>query len=152
MSSPLPPASDAGDGVVVNDRLTIPRAELTFRATKSGGPGGQHVNTSSTRVELLWSPATSAVLPDELRARLLEKLASRLDGEGMVRIVASENRSQLRNRQAAAERLGALVRAALVVRKKRRATKPSRAAKEARLGEKKIRSERKARRRRPTDE
>ena len=152
MSSPLPPVPDGGDGVVVNDRLTIPRGELTFRATKSGGPGGQHVNTSSTRVELLWSPVTSAVLTDDLRARLLEKLASRLDGEGMIRIVASENRSQLRNRQAAAERLGSLVRAALVVQKKRRPTKPSKGAKEARLGEKKIRSERKARRRRPIDE
>lgn len=152
MSSPLPPAPDAGDGIVVNDRLTIPRAELTFRATKSGGPGGQHVNTSSTRVELLWSPATSAVLSDEIRALLLAKLASRIDGEGMIRVVASENRSQLRNRQAAAERLGTLVRDALVVRKKRRATKPGKAAKEKRLGEKKLRSERKARRRRPVDE
>ena len=152
MSSPLPPSPDAGDGVVVNDRLTIPRGELTFRATKSGGPGGQHVNTSSTRVELLWSPAASAVLPDEIRARLLEKLASRLDGEGMIRIVSSENRSQLRNRQAAMERLGELVRSALVVQKKRRATKPSRGAKEARLGEKKIHSEKKARRRRPIDD
>lgn len=152
MSSPLPPASEAGDGVVVNERLTIPRSELAFRATKSGGPGGQHVNTSSTRVELLWNPAASAVLPDELRARLVEKLATRLDGEGNIRVVASENRSQLRNRQAAMERLSDLVRSALVVKKKRRATKPSRAAKEARLGEKKIRSERKARRRRPTDD
>ncbi len=152
MSSPLPPTPDAGDGIVVNDRLTIPRAELTFRATKSGGPGGQHVNTSSTRVELLWSPGASAVLPEELRDRLTEKLASRMDGEGMIRVVASENRSQLRNRQAAMERLGELVRQALVVKKKRRATKPSRAAKEARLGEKKIRSERKARRRKPTDD
>lgn len=152
MSSPLPPTSEAGDGVFVNERLTIPRAELTFRASKSGGPGGQHVNTSSTRVELLWSPGTSSVLSEELRARLLEKLASRLDGEGALRIVASENRSQLRNRQAAAERLGELVRQALVVKKKRRATKPSRAAKEARLGEKKIRSERKARRRKTTDD
>ena len=152
MSSPLPPAPDSAEGVVVNDRLTIPRGELTFRATKSGGPGGQHVNTSSTRVELLWSPAASAVLSDELRARLVEKLASRLDGEGILRIVASENRSQLRNRQAAAERLGDLVRSALVVQKKRRATKPSRGAKEARLGEKRIRSEKKARRRRPIDD
>ena len=140
------------DRLAVNARLTIPLSELRMRASRAGGPGGQHVNTSSTRVELLWSPVTSTVLSDDLRARLLEKLASRLDGEGMIRVVASENRSQLRNRQAASERLGELVRAALVVKKKRRATKPSRAAKEARLGEKKIRSERKARRRRPVDD
>ena len=147
MSAPLPPAPEGGDGIRVNDRLTIPKAELTWRATKSGGPGGQHVNTSSTRVELLWNPGASAVLDAGLRERLLEKLASRLDGEGMLRIVASENRSQLKNRKAAAERLAALVRQALVVPRKRKATKPSRGAKEARLAEKKLRGERKAQRR-----
>ena len=152
MSSPLPPAPDAGDGIVVNDRLTIPKAELTYRASRAGGPGGQHVNTSSTRVELLWNPGQSAVLDDATRARLVERLAARLDGEGMIRIVASENRSQLKNRHAAAERLAGLVRQALVVPKKRKATKPSRGAKEARLGEKKQRSEKKAQRRRPIDD
>lgn len=152
MSSPLPPVADAGEGIVVNDRLTIPKSELTWRASRSGGPGGQHVNTSSTRIELLWNPAASVVLDDAMRARLLQKLASRIDGEGMLRIVASENRSQLKNRKAAAERLAEIVRQALVVQKKRRATKPSRGAKEARLGEKKQRSERKAQRRRPVDD
>ena len=152
MSSPLPPAPEVADGVVINDRLTIPKAELTYRASRAGGPGGQHVNTSSTRVELLWNPGQSTVLDDATRARLMERLAARLDGEGMIRIVASENRSQLKNRQAAAERLAEIVRQALVVPKKRKATKPSRSAKEARLGEKKQRSEKKAQRRRPVDE
>ena len=152
MSSPLPPAPEPGDGIVINGRLTIPKAELTYRASRAGGPGGQHVNTSSTRVELLWNPGQSTVLDDATRTRLVERLAARLDGEGMIRIVASENRSQLKNRQAAAERLAELVRQALVVPKKRKATKPSRGAKEARLGEKKQRSEKKAQRRRPVDE
>ena len=152
MSSPLPPVPEAGDGIVIDERLTIPRSELTFRASKSGGPGGQHVNTSSTRVELVWNPGTSAVLDDALRARLVQRLGNRLDGEGALRIVSSENRSQLKNRKAAAERLAGLVRQALVVPKKRKATKPSRGAKEARLGEKRQRSERKAQRRKPLDD
>lgn len=139
-----PPRDDA---LVVSGSLAIPRHELSVRATKSGGPGGQHVNTSSTRIELLWNIATSRALDDAARARLLERLASRLDGEGTLRLVASDSRSQLQNRRAAEERLVAMVKAALVPRKKRKLTKPSRAAKEKRLDEKKRHSERKRNRR-----
>ena len=135
------------DGLRVNTSLVIPRDELTARASRSGGAGGQHVNTSSTRIELLWNVATSRVLSDEQRERLTQKLSSRLDGEGNLRVVASDRRSQLQNREHAEERLVELVRVALVVPKKRKATKPSRAAKQARLDSKKRRSERKRDRR-----
>lgn len=135
--------------VVVSPALTIPAEELVIRATRSGGPGGQHVNTSSTRIELVWDLAASAALTDEMRARLLTRLASRLDGRGQLRIVAQEERSQLRNREAALERLAAVVAAALVVPKVRKKTRPTKASKEKRLDAKQRRSETKARRRRP---
>ena len=140
------------DGLSVTPELMIPRAELQYRATRAGGPGGQHVNTSSTRIELLWDLERSTAVNDELRARLRDKLASRLDANGMVRVVASDRRSQLQNREAAEERLVSLVRQALVVPKKRRPTRPSRAARESRLSDKKKRGERKRNRRRDFDE
>lgn len=136
------------DGVRVNARVVIPRAELTVRATRSGGPGGQHVNTSSTRVELLWDVRTTRALDDAARARVAAALANRLDAAGLVRVVASASRSQRQNRAAAEARLAELVRRALVVPRTRVATKPSRAAKEARLAEKRRRGERKRMRRR----
>lgn len=138
----------AQDAVVVDERLAIPRSELVYRASRSGGPGGQHVNTSSTRIELLWDFARSRVLDDAARTRLAEKLAARLDAEGNVRVVASDRRSQQQNRVAAEERLAELVRRALTVPKARKRTKPSRAAREKRLTEKRHRSERKRDRRR----
>lgn len=134
--------------IVVSPTLAIPRAELTFRASRAGGPGGQHVNTSSTRVELLWDLTRSTVVSEAQRARLLEKLGTRLDAEGMIRVVASDRRSQSQNRDAAAERLAQIVRQALVVPKKRRATHPTKASRERRLDEKKRRGERKRDRRR----
>ena len=138
--------------IVVSSVLTIPRAEVSFRASRAGGPGGQHVNTSSTRVELLWDLTRSAAVTDEMRARLLEKLAARLDAEGMVRVVASDRRSQSQNRDAAAERLAQIVRQALIIPKKRRATRPTKASREQRLAEKKHRGERKRDRRRRDDD
>jgi ribosome-associated protein len=131
------------DDIVVSTALTIPHAELSFRASRAGGPGGQHVNTSSTRVELLWDLTHSAVVSDEVRARLLGKLAARLDADGMVRVVASDRRSQAQNRESAAERLAQIVRQALVVPKKRRPTRPTAASRERRLADKRRRSERK---------
>jgi ribosome-associated protein len=140
------------DDIIVSPTLTIPASELMFRATRAGGPGGQHVNTSSTRIELLWDVTHSTVIAEDVRARLLEKLASRLDASGMIRVVASDRRSQSQNRDAAAERLAKLVRQALVVQRKRRATKPTAASREQRLTEKKRRGERKRDRRRNFDD
>ncbi len=143
-----PSNAPAEDALVVNERVAIPRSELMYRASRSGGPGGQHVNTSSTRIELLWDFARSRALDDAARARLAEKLAARLDADGKVRVVASDRRSQQQNRAAADERLAELVRRALTVPKARKKTKPSRAAKEKRLAEKRHRAERKHDRRR----
>jgi ribosome-associated protein len=138
--------------IVVSPLLTIPRAELAFRASRAGGPGGQHVNTSSTRVELLWDLTRSTAIDDATRARLLAKLQSRLDAEGMVRVVASDRRSQGQNRDAAAERLAQIVRQALIVPKKRRRTRPTAASREQRLADKRRRGTRKRDRRRNDDD
>ena len=135
----------------VNDALSIPRAELEARASRAGGAGGQHVNTSSTRVELAWSVAGSRALSDDQRQRLLEKLRARLTADGTLRVVASERRSQAQNREAAEARLAEVVRRGLVVPRKRRPTKPTRGSVERRLQDKKRRGERKRQRRPDVD-
>jgi len=129
--------------------LRLPLAELEYRASRSGGPGGQHVNTSSTRIEVWWDVAGSPSLSPEQRGQLLERLRPRLDSTGRLRVVASGTRSQLRNREDATERLRSVVAAALVIRKKRKPTKPSRAVKAARLEAKRRRASTKQRRRPP---
>ena len=135
----------------VSAALAIPRRELEARASRAGGAGGQHVNTSSTRVELSWNIETSLALSDAQRERLRQALRSRLTADGTLRVVASERRSQAQNREAAEARLATIVRRALVVPRKRRATKPTRASVERRLQEKRRRGERK-RQRRPDDD
>ena len=124
----------------VNDALSIPRTELDVRVSRASGAGGQHVNKTSSRVEIFWNVRGSRALSEDQRARLLDRLASRLTTEGSVRVVASDMRSQGRNRNLAEERLAELVRRALVIPKKRRPTRPTKASKEARLDEKKRRS------------
>ena len=124
-------------GLRINGSVVIPLTELVVRATKSSGPGGQHVNTSSTRVEVVWNVRTSSALTDAQRFRALTMLAARIDGEGNLRVVASDTRSQRQNRSLAEERLGELVRRSLVVPKVRRRTKPTRSSVENRLTEKK---------------
>ena len=141
MSEPPPPAS--GKTLPVNDSLSIPRSELDVRVSRSSGAGGQHVNKTSSRVEIFWNIPASRALTDEQRTRLLDKLSSRLTTEGSIRVVASDMRSQSRNRDLAEERLAELVRRALVVPRKRKPTKPTRAAKEARLESKKLHSNKK---------
>ena len=131
----------------VTPELAIPRTELEYRATRAGGPGGQHVNTSSTRIELLWDVGASTALTEDQRQRLITRLASRLDSERKVRVVASDRRSQAQNKQSADERLAALIAHALHVPKKRKPTKPSRAASERRLSSKKRHSDKKRDRR-----
>ena len=140
---------ETGEGIRVNDSLLIPRGELDVRASRSSGAGGQHVNKTSSRIEISWNIARSRALTDEQRDRVLEKLASRLSDDGAIRIVASETRSQLRNRDAAERRLAETIAKALVVPKKRKPTRRPRAADEARLTEKKKHSERKRERKRP---
>lgn len=135
------------DALQVTDTIAIPRAELVYRASRSGGAGGQHVNTSSTRIELLWNFAHTAALNEQQKDQIRAKLGARIDAEGMLRVVAGNRRSQLQNRIAAEERLAELVRGAMHVPKKRKRTKPTRASKEKRLSGKKLRSEKKGNRR-----
>lgn len=134
----------------ITPALRLPLSELEYRASRSGGPGGQHVNTSSTRIEVWWDVASSPSLTPEQRAQLLERLGPRLDSGGRLRLVSSGSRSQLRNREDVTERLRSVVAAALAVRKKRKVTKPSRAAKAARLEAKRRRAELKQYRQAPT--
>ncbi len=147
--------SAAGDVVVrpgpgVPRGLRIPAAELDERFSRSSGPGGQGVNTTDSRVELLFEPGASSAFTEIQRARVLAALGDRL-AQGRVVIVASEHRAQLRNRAAARERLAAMLRTALAPEPpKRRPTKPTRGSQARRLAAKKRRSEIKAGRGRVT--
>ncbi|MDH7485674.1 MAG: alternative ribosome rescue aminoacyl-tRNA hydrolase ArfB [Anaerolineae bacterium] len=134
--------------VWITGQLAIPLAELEFRFSRSGGPGGQHVNRSATRVELRFDVARSPSLSEEQRQRVLERLAGRLDSEGVLRVVAESERSQWRNRQEAVERFRMLLRQALHIPRRRRRTGLPAWAKERRLAEKRRRSEIKRDRRR----
>ena len=139
--------------VRITDDLIVPLTELTFRVSRSGGPGGQHVNTSSTRVELVWSVLHSTSLSAGQRERLLEKLANRINQAGELLLAESGSRSQHRNREIVTERFQLLVSEALVVPKPRVRTKPPRASMDERLEQKKRRSEvKKLRRTRSIDE
>jgi ribosome-associated protein len=143
----------ADDGFLdISPELRLPVSELEFRASRAGGPGGQHVNTSSTRIEVWWDVASSAALSHEQRTRLLARLATRLDRAGRLRVVEGGSRSQLRNREAVTERLVRLVGEALRVPKTRKRTRPSPASKAARLEAKRRRSAVKRERRRPASE
>ena len=139
-------------GLRINGSVVIPLTELVVRATKSGGPGGQHVNTSSTRVEVVWNVRTSSALTGAQRFRALTMLAMRIDGEGNLRVVASDTRSQRQNRNLAEERLAEVVRRSLVVPKVRRRTKPTRSSVENRLTEKKRQAGKKRDRRSRSDD
>lgn len=137
----------AGDAIRVTQTVVIPRSELVVRATRSGGPGGQHVNTSSTRIEITWDVARTRTLTDEERARVIARLGARVSEEGTVRVVASDSRSQRQNRDRAESRLSDLIRRALAVPKARKRTRVPRGAVEARLDEKRRLRERKRQRR-----
>lgn len=127
----------------VNESVSIPRDELDVRVSRSSGAGGQHVNKTSSRVEIFWNVLSSRALNDEQRARLREKLATRLTSDGSIRVVASDMRSQSRNRELAEKRLAELIARSLVIPKKRKPTRPTKAAKEARLESKRRHSSKK---------
>ncbi|MFJ3780238.1 alternative ribosome rescue aminoacyl-tRNA hydrolase ArfB [Streptomyces sp. NPDC090093] len=125
----------------IRGSVSLPEAELLWRFSRSSGPGGQHVNTSDSRVELRFDLAATDALPEVWKARALERLASRLV-DGVVTVRASEHRSQWRNRETAAVRLAALLAEATAPPPKpRRPTKIPRGINERRLREKKQRSE-----------
>lgn len=127
--------------VRVGRYLTIPDSELKLRFTTSGGPGGQHANKSSTRVELLWNLEDSQAVGPRQRARIKQKLRNRIDAGGNLKVTVDTHRSQYRNREEAEARLADLVSAALRTSRRRVATKPTRSSKEQRLRAKKRRSE-----------
>jgi ribosome-associated protein len=132
--------SRAGELVVVGQDLVIPVSELAFRFSRSSGPGGQHVNRSETRVELLFDVRTSPSLSDDQRQRLLQRLRTQLDKDGVLHIVSSETRSQSENRQRSLARFQTLLASALRRRKRRIPTAPSAASRERRLSHKRARS------------
>ena len=132
--------------MVVTDAVRIPRYELVTAFSASGGPGGQHANKAATRVELTFDVTMSSAFTEAQRERVISKL-----GE-TVRVVADDERSQLRNRSLAEERLAARLRGALQVQRRRRATKPTRGSQRRRLQAKSERSEVKRQRKRPGPE
>ncbi len=143
-------SSDDGEGagrLLISGNLVIPLRELHFRFSRSGGPGGQYVNRTETRVELLFDVAHSPSLSEGQRGRLRERLAGHLDGEGVLHVVSSTRRSQLENRAEAVARFQALLHAALRPQKRRLATHPTVAGREHRLGSKRRRGQTKSSRR-----
>jgi ribosome-associated protein len=134
----------ADDRLVVTDTVRIPRHELAVSFSASGGPGGQHANKAATRAELSFDVSTSAAFTDAQRARVVAKLGP------IVRVVADDERSQLRNRALAEERLVGKLRSALHVPRHRRATQPTRGSKRRRVEAKKQRGETKRFRRPPS--
>jgi ribosome-associated protein len=140
------------DGLQITPELTIPVAELTFRASRAGGPGGQHVNTSSTRVELVWDVLASPSLTEKQRDRIRRQLANRISAAGLLALAEGGSRSQHRNREEVTARFVTLLQEALYVPPPRRKSRPGRAARERRLKAKKHRSETKRLRRTPPHE
>ncbi len=123
--------------------------ELDFVTSRSGGPGGQHVNKVNTKVTLKWNVGHSRVLTADQKEIILMKLASRMTNEGILVIVAQDKRSQLQNKEEVLRKLDELLVKAFTVRKTRTATKPGKAARQKRITEKKIRSEKKQWRQKP---
>jgi ribosome-associated protein len=128
----------------INERLSLPIDELLIRASRSSGPGGQHANVTSSRIEVVFDARASETLNDWQRDRILSRVGA------TVTAISQDSRSQRRNREVALERLAEKLAGALVVEKARRATKPSRGAKERRLQAKRRTSGNKAGRRKPT--
>ncbi|HZK76877.1 MAG TPA: alternative ribosome rescue aminoacyl-tRNA hydrolase ArfB [Candidatus Kapabacteria bacterium] len=127
----------------ISERLRIPLDEIQISFTRSSGPGGQHVNKTSTQAELTFDLAHSPSISENDRIWLLDRLRSKLDSAGVLHVSSQEFRSQLRNKNAAVEKLRAMLERAMVRPKPRKKIKPSRAAKETRLRTKKIAGEKK---------
>ncbi len=136
----------------MSEATSVPEDELYFQATRSGGPGGQHANRRATRVEVCWNVRESPSLSEEERALILAKLASRMGKDGVLRVVAEDERSQHRNKELAKARMQELVTQALHVPKPRKKTRPPKSADEKRLEEKSRRKKTKELRKPPAPE
>lgn len=142
---------DVTDDLTVSARVVIPATELSWRFSRSSGSGGQHVNTTDSRVELSWDVGASSALDPQQRSRALRALTSALV-DGVLTVTASDRRSQRQNRLLARERLASAVATAIAPPPPpRRATRPSRRAQARRVDAKRRRSATKEMRRRPTD-
>lgn len=135
------------DTLIIDDRTAIPLSELEFRFARGSGPGGQHVQRTETKVELLFDLARSPSLSEEQRALALARLANRVDGDGVLHLTSQAGRSQMENRVDVTERFQRLLASALRPVRARKATRPSAAARRRRLETKRRRSETKQRRR-----
>jgi ribosome-associated protein len=131
------------DELRIDERLSLPLAEIELRASRSSGPGGQHANVTASRVEAVFDVAASPSLDEAQRARLLERSGP------IVTAVAQDARGQARNRELALERLAAKIAAAQRVPRRRRATRPTHASRRRRLEQKRRTGERKRGRRPP---
>jgi ribosome-associated protein len=129
--------------IPIDDTLAIPDEEVTFATSRSGGPGGQNVNKLETRVTLRFDLAGSPSLSEEQKARLRERLATRITRDGVLQVSSQKHRSQGANREAAVERFAELLRENLREEPPRKKTRPSRAAKARRLDSKRRQSQRK---------
>jgi len=129
------------EDVKINDQATIPAGELDFRFSRASGPGGQHVQKSATRVELLFDVTNSPSLSDDQRARISKRLAGYIDTDGVLHLVSQSERSQWRNRQEVVDRFQDLLRQALKRRKRRKPTRPTAGSQERRIRKKKRRSQ-----------
>jgi ribosome-associated protein len=138
--------------LVVEEDVVIPGNELWFTASRAGGPGGQHVNKTSSRVTLHWNLSETSALTPAQKKRAMAKLDSRLNKDGVLQIHVDDSRSQKTNLQVARDRLVGLVRSAIKAKKKRIPTKASRAAKRRRLEDKSKKSEIKRLRSKPTED
>ncbi len=128
-------------GIPVKNGIIIPEHEITITTSRAGGPGGQHVNKTSTKITLHWNPSNSQALTDEQKKRVLENLSNQLTNEGDLVIHNRSTRSQAQNKKLAFDELAKRMRKALHVPKRRMKTKVPKGVKEKRLQEKKQRSE-----------
>ncbi len=139
------------DTLTINHNLSLPLAELSFRYSRSSGPGGQHAQKSSTRVELLFDVCSSPSLTEKQRARILMRLAGYIDTDGVLHLTSQTERSQLRNKEELIARFHTLLGDALKQRKRRKPTKPTAKSKERRLKKKQQRGQTKKLRRKVQD-
>ena len=128
-------------GLYIQDGVTIPEHELIVTTSRAGGPGGQHVNKTSSKITVRWSPATSQALTEEQKARVLQNVANKITVDGFLVVHNSSTRSQMQNKKLAYDELAKRIRRALHVPKKRMRTKISKSAQEKRLKEKREHSE-----------